>query len=281
MAGVNLSRPHARRLRDMYRSAGWPCLDGIEIDLLAAGLLERVPARTADGALAIGPETLRVTDAGIAALAATLTRNRAAYDPHERLVACVARQMQRAGRVVFTNLSLRARVPADETAVDGADGETGAGSAPAAKPRWVVARPDVFSIRNTSVAGYLAPAVHEVKARRADLLGELRDSPRTRAKRGAYLDMSSECWYVLGLDARGRPIGDPSEVPAVFGVMVANRAAGDAWRLAVARPAPRRPLPHPAGLPFAAWLALSKALPVPVDGHEDQIALKPTPVNKS
>lgn len=254
----------------MYRSAGWPCLDTIEIDLLAAGLLERVPVRTADGALATGPETLRVTDAGIAALAASLTRNRAAYDPHERLVACVAQQMQRAGRVVYTNLSLRARVPADETAAVGA----GVDSAPAARPRWVVARPDVFSIRNTSVAGYLAPAVHEVKARRADLLGELRDSPRTRAKRGAYLDMSSECWYVLGLDARGRAIGDPSEVPAPFGVVMAERSGGDGWRLVVARPAPRRPLQHPAGLPFAAWLALAKAQPVPWGEDEGQIGLK-------
>ena len=37
-----LSRAHARRLRDVYRSAGWPSQDPLEIDLLAAGLLERV-----------------------------------------------------------------------------------------------------------------------------------------------------------------------------------------------------------------------------------------------
>ena len=36
-----LTRAHARRLRDLYRSAGWPCQDALEIDLLAAGLLER------------------------------------------------------------------------------------------------------------------------------------------------------------------------------------------------------------------------------------------------
>jgi hypothetical protein len=38
----NLKRAHARRLRELYRSAGWPYQDVIEIELLAAGLLERV-----------------------------------------------------------------------------------------------------------------------------------------------------------------------------------------------------------------------------------------------
>ena len=57
-----LKRVHAKRLREMYRSAGWPCLDGVEVDVLAAGLLERVTS-------ASGHETLRVTNAGIAYLA--------------------------------------------------------------------------------------------------------------------------------------------------------------------------------------------------------------------
>ena len=30
-----------RRLRDIWRSAGWPCRDNLELELLAAGLLER------------------------------------------------------------------------------------------------------------------------------------------------------------------------------------------------------------------------------------------------
>ena len=33
-----LTRLHHRRLREIYRSAGWPCCDAIEIELLAAGL---------------------------------------------------------------------------------------------------------------------------------------------------------------------------------------------------------------------------------------------------
>ena len=39
---LSLSRRHARRLRDIYRSAGWPCLDAMEVELLAAGYLEPV-----------------------------------------------------------------------------------------------------------------------------------------------------------------------------------------------------------------------------------------------
>lgn len=37
-----LGRPHARRLREVYRSAGWPCQDLLEIELLATGMLQRV-----------------------------------------------------------------------------------------------------------------------------------------------------------------------------------------------------------------------------------------------
>jgi hypothetical protein len=46
----------------------------------------------------------------------------------------------------------------------------GASGSEGAPPQWCTARPDVFSIRNTSVANYVDPIVHEVKVRRADLL---------------------------------------------------------------------------------------------------------------
>ena len=39
---ITLGRAHARRLRDLYRSAGWPSQDKVEVELLAGGLLERV-----------------------------------------------------------------------------------------------------------------------------------------------------------------------------------------------------------------------------------------------
>src|ERR1043166_3130301 len=67
---------HRRRLREIWRSAGWPCQDMVEVELLAAGWLERVRH-------ASGHETLRVTDAGIAVLAETLQRNRSVRDAHE------------------------------------------------------------------------------------------------------------------------------------------------------------------------------------------------------
>ena len=231
----SLGKAHARRLREIYRSAGWPSQDPLEIELLAAGLLDRVQAPS-------GHESLRVTDAGVQLLASALSANRKAFSAHEALVERVAQEMSRAGRIAWRGLSLRAQVPCED----------------AGKPlRWCMARPDVFSIRNTSVATYVDPIVHEVKVRRADLLTDLRHE----AKRAAYLDLG-ECWYVLGCDARGRPIGDPDEVPAQCGVMVV-----EGERLTVARAAPRRARN---GLPFGVWMALAKATPLPVSEGDAQ-----------
>jgi hypothetical protein len=222
-----LGKAHARRLREIYRSAGWPCQDPLEIELLAAGMLDRVRTGT-------GHESLRVTEAGVHLLAQTLARNRAALSAHEALVELVAQEMGRAGRIAWRGLSLRAQVPCDE----------------ADKPlRWCLARPDVFSIRNTSVEAYAEPVVHEVKVRRADLLSDLKQA----AKRASYLDLG-ECWYVLGSDARGRCIGAPDEVPPECGVLVCEHG-----RLQMARPAPRR---GRRALPFGSWMALAKATPV-------------------
>ena len=195
----------------------------VEVELLAAGLLERV--RDADGR-----ETLRVTDAGVGAIAATLRANRAARSAHEALVERVAREMQRAGRVVWRGLSLRARIGEGDTAA------------------WTVAMPDVYSIRHTTVEDYVEPVAHEIKVRRADLLADL----RRPAKAEAYRWLAGECWYVL---AAG--IGRADEIPASCGVMV---AAGDG-ALEVARPAPRRAMK----LPFAVWMALARAAPEAAD----------------
>src|SRR6059058_1537044 len=147
-----LTRAHARRLRDIYRSAGWPSQDALEIDLLSAGMLERVRSPA-------GHESLRVTDAGVQWLATVLARNRAALSAHEALVERVAQEMARAGRLAWTGLSLRAQV---------ATGDAGN------PKRWCIARPDVFSIRHTSVENYVEPIVHEIKVRRADLQADLR-----------------------------------------------------------------------------------------------------------
>ncbi|MFN0185259.1 MAG: hypothetical protein ACKVQR_15720 [Aquabacterium sp.] len=249
---LQLPDGHHRRLREIWRSAGWPCQDLVEVELLAAGLLQR--ERDADGR-----ETLRVTDAGIALLAQRLARNRAARDAHEALVARVAREMQRAGRIVWRGLSLRAHVAGPDAgpavdvqptpgalALDPVD-PRGASTAIPSSMQWVIAMPDVFSIRHTTVEDYVEPIVHEIKVRRADLLADL----KRPAKGAAYRFMASQCWYVLKAG-----IGDERDVPSEYGVMRADEAA-----LEVLRPAPRRPM----RLPFATWMALARALPEPAD----------------
>jgi hypothetical protein len=258
-AAVTLGRIHARRLREVYRSAGWPCQDVPEIELLAAGMLQRVCGTG-------GHETLRVTDIGIAWLARAAAQNRSALSKHEALVGHVALEMVRAGRIAWRGLGLRARLsPLD----DGGAGvpkhpglrESDESVSPPPSARWCIARPDVFSIRNTTVEAYADPIVHEIKVHRSDLLGDLRRPD----KRAAYLDLGGQCWYVLGADAKGRPIGDASEITAECGVMLI-----DGGRLIVARPAPqqaRKPLP------FSLWLALAKATPVSGLTEDDQALL--------
>jgi hypothetical protein len=206
---------HRRRLREVWRSAGWPCQDMVEVELLAAGWLERVRSSS-------GHETLRVTDTGVQVLAETLQRNRRSREAHEDLVARVALEMTRAGRLAWRGLSLRAKV----------------------NEAWVMSMPDVFSVRHTTVEAYLQPIVHEIKVNRADVLSDL----RVQAKRDAYLQLSSECWYVLK-----RGIAQPEEIPLEFGVMLAGD--GD---LEVARTAPQRAMT----LPFGLWMALARATPL-------------------
>jgi hypothetical protein len=229
-----LPRLLARRLRDIHRSAGWPAGDAVEIELLAAGLLERVAG--APGRI----DSLRVTDRGLGVLAGALQAERARFDAHESLVRRVACEMQRDGRIAWRSLALRVRV--DEA--------------------WVVARPDVYSVRHTTVEDYLASAVHEIKVRRADLLGDL----RRPAKRAAYLQMAGACSYVL---AEG--IAEPEEIPPECGVILARRRTdGPGWgALEVLRSAPRRTM----RLPFAAWMALARGMPDLPEDHASQLAL--------
>jgi hypothetical protein len=225
--GITIGRQHARRLRDVYRSAGWPSLDSIEVELLAACLLERVydPG---------GHERVRPTDAGIVFLAQTFHKNRLALSRHDALVGRVAQEMLRDGRIVWTGLSIRARLPSGQEE----------------RTRWKTCMPDVFSIRNTTVAGYLEPVVHEIKVSRADLLGDL----KSKDKRDSYLDAGGQCWYVLGCDSRGRPIAQADEIPPECGVL-----RFDGERLVVERNAPKRAV---ADLSFALWMVLAKATPL-------------------
>lgn len=239
---TTLTRLHTRRLRDVYRSAGWPWLDAVEVDLLAAGLLERRSGP--------GHETLRLTDEGLKVLSESLKRNRAALTNHETLVGRMAQEMARAGRIVWRGLSLRARV----------------------EDQWIVAKPDVFSVRHTTVEAYLCPIVHEIKVSRCDLLGDLRKPHKGQA----YRQMAGECWFVLGCNSRGEAIAEADEIGPEYGALLWRNNAFE-----VLRPAPRLE----AKLPFATWLALARATPceLPLDeaqgmlGEDGELPAAPRP----
>jgi len=257
---------------DVWRSAGWPCQDGVEIDLLAAGMLDR---QTDAG----GHTLLRVTDAGIAWLAEARRAGQRRESLHDRMALAFAhQQLLPAGRVVWRELSLRAALtpedegPAAMAAPLAADAlpalwDEGAPT-PAARRAarlWRVARPDLFSVRHTTVPGYLRPMVHEVKASRADLLSDLRHA----AKRRAYQWLCEECHYVFPAG-----IAQPDELPPEFGVWLMHGVPdeeGRGARFELARPARHARCT----LPFDVWMALCKATPLGGAGDSPQDRLGP------
>ena len=254
-------RAHLTRLMSIWRSAGWPCRDAIELDLLAAGWVTR-------SGTAGGHETLRLTDAGVRLLADARQRNLRSLGAHDRLAERVAQHLMSAGRIVWRELALRAKVDAGGASVDEAPPFTASGLWPEQalgeaarraserKPVWRMARPDVFSVRHTSVEDYLQPMVHEVKVSRADLLSDLRHA----AKRASYQWLSCETYYVFPSG-----VAEPEEVPAAFGVWVLNGSL-ESGSFDLVRPA----VHSPCKLPFAAWMALAKATPVRFDGEAAQ-----------
>ncbi|RZJ08321.1 MAG: hypothetical protein EOP39_14125 [Rubrivivax sp.] len=224
------TRFHVQRLRQLWRSAGWPCQDFIEVELLAAGWVERL--------LDEGRERLRVTDAGVALIADSLMRNRAARDAHEALVERVATEMQRAGRIAWRGLTLRAGLALED-----------------GRMQWVNAMPDVYSIRHSTVEDYLEPAIHEIKVNRSDLLGELRRPDKS----AAYRALCGQCWFVIRAG-----IAEPEEIPPEYGVLI-----GHSTHLELARPAPRRACKPD----FATWMALARATPLPPLDDDSQSPL--------
>jgi hypothetical protein len=247
-ATVVVGRAHRQRLRRLWRSAGWPSHDPVDLDLVAGGLVERIVDAQAR-------ETLRLTEAGVQCLAASRHARRASYDDHEALVARVVLELQRAGRIAWRGLALRA--PLDAAQAEPAGESSGS-------VRWAVACPDVYSIRHTTVEAYAEPMVHEIKVRRADLLADLRRPD----KGAAYRALGARCWYVLR-----EGIGTVDEVPEAFGVL---RASGSAGPLELLRPAPARPC----RVSFAVWMALARATPEPPPDEPEQWPLgetAPTP----
>ena len=255
---ITARRPHLTRLMAIWRSAGWPCRDAIELDLVAAGWATLSEA-------ASGHETIRLTDAGIRLLAESRQRNQRSLSAHDRLAERVAEHLATAGRVVWRELSLRAKVnaqagPLPEAApltghamwpLDAID--EGVSEQPMGKTSWRMARPDVFSVRHTSVEAYLQPMVHEVKVSRADMLSDLRHA----AKRESYQWLSCETYYVFPAG-----VAEPEEVPPEFGVLVLNGSI-ETGTLDLVRPARHAPCK----LPFAVWMALAKASPARMAGE--------------
>lgn len=224
---ARLPRAHQRRLRAYYRSAGWPCHDAIEIDLLAAGLIVRE-------AHAGGPETIRVTGAGIDAIAVALHGNRRARDAHETLTHQVAERVAADGRLVFRGLPLRALC----------------------NDAWRNCRPDVYSIRNTTALKHARPVIHEIKVSRADLLADLADV----GKRSAYQALSSEFYYVMPAG-----LAQLAEIPFDCGVLFAATSG-----LVTARPAEHRPIVPG----FMEWMAMARRGAERFDPPERQLSLE-------
>lgn len=178
-----LSRNHLRRLRQYFRSAGWPCQDNVELDLLDRGLVRRETGG--------GLETIVVTDHGVALLARQLERNRQALAQHDALVDRVARWLLAQKRLVFRGIALRTRID----------------------DRWALSKPDVFALRHVTASRRLQPAAYEIKVCRADLLGDLKRD----GKRRGYQSFSQTFHYVL---AEG--IAEPDEIPHDCGLIVAS-----------------------------------------------------------
>ncbi|MEY4765522.1 MAG: hypothetical protein RI907_2195 [Pseudomonadota bacterium] len=269
----------------IWRSAGWPSRDPIDIDLLAGGWVSLVGDHPAQ-------ECLRLTDAGIALLAHSRQAHRRADSAHDRLALRMADHLMASGRLVWQELSLRAQVEREPPAAPAAEAlthppATGPTGAPvtgpwhtvateplwcddAAEPdvlatrtsplQWRLARPDLFSVRRTSNPAYLHPLVHEIKVSRADLFSDLRH----QAKRASYQWLCSECHYVFPAG-----LAEPHELPEELGVWVIH---GDieTGQLELLRPARHAPC----SLPFDVWMALAKASPVqrPLERTQAELA---------
>lgn len=273
-----LNRFHRSRLMQIWRSAGWPCKDALEIDLLAAGLVSLDVSTE-------GNETLRLTETGIRLLAEARVKSARALSTHDRLAHKFAEHLLAAGRIVWRELSLRAAVDTAASQTDAPPSPVQASNAqlpatatngtlfwaedaPATRASanvWRMARPDLFSVRNTSVPAYLQPMVHEIKASRADLLSDLRHE----AKRQAYQWLCEECYYVF-------PAGtaEADEIPEHFGIWVLHGRLEDG-RFELLRPARHARCT----LPFAVWMALCKATPMRSEAELGQAHLGEAPAD--
>lgn len=259
MTALTINRFHRTRLMQIWRSAGWPCKDALEIDLLAARL---VALHTSPE----GFETLKLTDDGVRLLAEARQRSVRALSAHDRLGQKFAEHLLASGRIVWRELSLRAvidgAVPDSPAPIPAASSPLWSEDTPASRTAanvWRMARPDLFSVRNTTVPAYLQPMVHEIKYSRADLLSDLRHD----AKRQAYQWLCEECYYVFPAG-----VAEADEIPEHFGIWVLHGGL-DEGRFEMLRPARHASCT----LPFAVWMALCKATPLRSDAELGQAHL--------
>ena len=98
-----------------------------------------------------------------------------------------------------------------------------------------------WSVWRVTTCRHLHPALHAIKVRRADLLGDLKNESKRRGGQSC----SHSFHYVL---AEGS--AEPAEIPADCGLIVASER-----NLRIERPAPFRP----ATLTTAQWVALARA----------------------
>lgn len=252
---IPLSRAQQSRLMAIWRSGGWPCKDAVEIEFLSRGWVTLSVSTS-------GHETLQLTPIGLELLGQARQRLNRSASAHDRLAERVANHLVEAGRIVWRELSVRAQVGSQDNEAPDATSVLASSMtlalditpfeqehAAPAKFSWRLARPDVFSIRSTSVEAYLQPAVHEIKVSRADLLSDLRHA----AKRRSYQWLCCECTYVFPAG-----LAEPQELPEELGVWVVHGNV-ETGRLEMLRPARHAPCE----MPFGVWMALAKANPVP------------------
>ncbi len=239
---------HLTRLMALWRSAGWPCRDGIELDLIAAGCVESTRDVT-------GRETLHLTDVGLEMLQHARRQRARSASLHDRIAARMGLELHRQGRIVWRELGLRALIvdSAAPIPVQTRSGilpglESDLDTARVGRGSWRSARADLFSIRNSSIESALRPAVHEIKASRADLMADLRDA----AKGEAYRSVSSETYYVFP-----EGLAEADEIPLDFGIWTLTGTPEDGTFSLL------RPARFSARTPgFGLWMALAKAAPV-------------------
>jgi len=94
---AGITRFHTKRLREVYRSAGWPFQDTVEIELIAAGMLERTSEPS-------GHEKVRVTAKGMACAAQSIQKNRQNRSPHELLVDRIAQTTWSSNSVLYFSM---------------------------------------------------------------------------------------------------------------------------------------------------------------------------------